>query len=226
MSRCFREERDECKIVQHALLTNTTSTPTQHHTQPCCCLCIFPTLYTNRVMQDSGFGHPARQPHSPHSLQHVLLSLLQDSSSSSSRQMPAAQPAAAVDSRSSSRPQSRQQGEETPFVSPLPSPSSAAAAAAGQDAASSPQPSPAAAASGAAAVARGFVNRLFSTLNWTLTEFTVAVGELHTLRGQRSILEVQNQYRRTGLMFELSVNFLRLLEFVVVSESEIGESGV
>jgi hypothetical protein len=61
------------------------------------------------------------------------------------------------------------------------------------------------------------VNRLFSTLNWTLTEFTVAVGELHNLRGQRSILEVQNQYRRTGLMFELSVNFLRLLEFVVVS---------
>jgi hypothetical protein len=74
-----------------------------------------------------------------------------------------------------------------------------------------------------AAVARGFINRLFTTLNWTLTEFTVAVGELHHLRGQRSILEVQNQYRRTGLMFELSVNFLRLLEFVVVSGGTSGE---
>lgn len=101
----------------------------------------------------------------------------------------------------------------TPAVaaSPLPSPGRAGGAAAGDEAAAS------AARATTAVVARGFVNRLFSTLNWTLTEFTVAVGELHNLRGQRSILEVQNQYRRTGLMFELSVNFLRLLEFVVVS---------
>lgn len=68
-----------------------------------------------------------------------------------------------------------------------------------------------------AARTKGFLNRLFNTVNWTLTEFTVCVGDLHNLRGRRSILEAQNQYRRTGLMFELSVNFLRILEFVVVS---------
>eukprot|EP00878_Enallax_costatus_P012291 GHUV01012839.1.p1 GENE.GHUV01012839.1~~GHUV01012839.1.p1 ORF type:complete len:1206 (+),score=405.87 GHUV01012839.1:233-3850(+) len=67
-----------------------------------------------------------------------------------------------------------------------------------------------------AARTKGFLNRLFNTLNWTLTEFTVCVGDLHNLRGRRSILEAQNQYRRTGLMFELSVNFMRILEFVVV----------
>jgi Kip1 ubiquitination-promoting complex protein 1 len=69
----------------------------------------------------------------------------------------------------------------------------------------------------AAARVRGFLNKLFNTLNWTLTEFSVSVDDLHNLRGRRSILEAQNQYRRTGLMFELSVNFLRILEFVVVS---------
>jgi hypothetical protein len=71
----------------------------------------------------------------------------------------------------------------------------------------------------AAAVARvsGFLNKLFNTLNWTLTEFSVSVDDLHNLRGRRSILEAQNQYRRTGLMFELSVNFLRILEFAAVS---------
>eukprot|EP00775_Hariotina_reticulata_P010985 gene10985-11140_t len=69
----------------------------------------------------------------------------------------------------------------------------------------------------AAAHARGFLNRLFSTMNWCLTEFTVSVGDLHSLRGRRSILEAQNHYRRTGLMFELSVTFMRILEFVVVS---------
>jgi hypothetical protein len=74
-----------------------------------------------------------------------------------------------------------------------------------------------AAAAAAAAHARGFLNRLFSTMNWCLTEFTVSVGDLHSLRGRRSILEAQNQYRRTGLMFELSVTFMRILEFVVVS---------
>jgi hypothetical protein len=82
--------------------------------------------------------------------------------------------------------------------------------------------SPAAeAAEAAAARVRGFLNKLFNTLNWTLTEFSVSVDDLHNLRGRRSILEAQNQYRRTGLMFELSVNFLRILEFTVVSGWEL-----
>lgn len=81
----------------------------------------------------------------------------------------------------------------------------------------------------AAAVAsrtKGFLNRLLNTLNWTLTEFTVCVGDLHNLRGRRSILEAQNQYRRTGLMFELSVNFMRILEFTVVSWDGFSDDSV
>jgi hypothetical protein len=131
-----------------------------------------------------------------------MISLLQqDSSSSSSTAAAAASP---------TRPQQQQQQQQQQEVA-LPQP---------------PSPPAAAAATSTAAVARGFINRLFTTLNWTLTEFTVAVGELHHLRGQRSILEVQNQYRRTGLMFELSVNFLRLLEFVVVSGGTPGGLGM
>jgi hypothetical protein len=85
-----------------------------------------------------------------------------------------------------------------------------------------PSPAAAPAPSDAAAAAvrvRGFLNKLFNTLNWTLTEFSVSVDDLHNLRGRRSILEAQNQYRRTGLMFELSVNFLRILEFAAVSST-------
>lgn len=164
-------------------------------------------LSCDRVIQNSGFGHPARQPHPTHSLQHVLISLLQE----------AAAPAAASGSTAASptQPQQQQQHDEAPAAA---TPASSVAGAAGASAAAAAEAAGRQQAVAArAAVARGFVNRLFSTLNWTLTEFTVAVGELHNLRGQRSILEVQNQYRRTGLMFELSVNFLRLLEFVVVS---------
>jgi Kip1 ubiquitination-promoting complex protein 1 len=85
----------------------------------------------------------------------------------------------------------------------------------------------AAEAEAAAARVRGFLNKLFNTLNWTLTEFSMSVDDLRNLRGRRSILEAQNQYRRTGLMFELSVNFLRILEFVVVSAGQhAGQGGM
>jgi uncharacterized membrane protein YgcG len=147
------------------------------------------------VIQDTGFGHARKRPYPAHSLQAVLLSLLQYT-----------QPAAAA-AAGAGPPPSGAAGRE-------------AGAGAGGAAAAAPTASAAAASRGQGSpspAARGFVNRLLSTLNWTLTEFTVSVGELHSLRGRRSILEVQNQYRRTGLMFELSVNFLRLLEFVVVS---------
>eukprot|EP00879_Flechtneria_rotunda_P003084 GHRR01003305.1.p1 GENE.GHRR01003305.1~~GHRR01003305.1.p1 ORF type:complete len:773 (+),score=310.18 GHRR01003305.1:253-2319(+) len=107
-----------------------------------------------KIIKDCGFSRPTLQPLPPHSLQKVLLDLLD---------APAGAPQGATE----------------------------------------------------AVRTKGFLNRLFNTLNWTLTEFTVAVGELHTLRGRRSILEAQNQYRRTGLMFELSVNFMRILEFAV-----------
>lgn len=162
---------------------------------------MLPVCAVCRVVQNSGFGHPVRQAHPSHSLQHVLISLLQEGTAPA-----AAVAASAATTPTSPQPQQQEQEQAADAAaSTLPSPA-AGRGPAGEAGAARP-----------AAVARGFVNRLFSTLNWTLTEFTVAVGELHNLRGQRSILEVQNQYRRTGLMFELSVNFLRLLEFVVVS---------
>jgi Kip1 ubiquitination-promoting complex protein 1 len=69
----------------------------------------------------------------------------------------------------------------------------------------------------------GFLNRLFSTLNWTLTEFTSSISELYQQRSSSRLqLEAQQKYRRTILMFELSVNLLRILEFVVV---QVGTEG-
>jgi len=171
---------------------------------PACLPACLPAPHP-RVIQDCGFGHPVRQPHPPTSLQAVLISLLQDTTTAAAAGGGGGSGSSPLPSPTRPQlqppPQQQQQQQAATLTTP------GAAAARGADSA----------AAAAAAVARGFVNRLFTTLNWTLTEFTVAVGELHNLRGQRSILEVQNQYRRTGLMFELSVNFLRLLEFVVVS---------
>lgn len=113
-----------------------------------------------------------------------------------------------IEGKSSSSSAAAATDSGTTSLAPAGSASTAADAAAGQAAA-------------AAARTKGFLNRLFNTLNWTLTEFTVCVGDLHNLRGRRSILEAQNQYRRTGLMFELSVNFMRILEFIMVSGGQL-----
>lgn len=58
-----------------------------------------------------------------------------------------------------------------------------------------------------------FVNRLFNTLNWTVTEFSVAVKEMqdsNVPHGQ--IPELQQQ--KCNIMYELSCNLLRILEFL------------
>jgi hypothetical protein len=69
-----------------------------------------------------------------------------------------------------------------------------------------------------AATLPGFLHRLFSTLNWTLTEFTSSLSDLAAQRGggSRLAMDAQQKYRRTILMFEMSCNLLRVLEFVVV----------
>ncbi|CAD7697383.1 unnamed protein product [Ostreobium quekettii] len=64
----------------------------------------------------------------------------------------------------------------------------------------------------------GFLNRLFNTLNWTVTEMTVTIKEINDIthaRGVvRGIAEVQRQYRKATVLFNLSINLLRMLELV------------
>ncbi|KAH7290123.1 hypothetical protein KP509_30G032900 [Ceratopteris richardii] len=56
-----------------------------------------------------------------------------------------------------------------------------------------------------------FLNRLFNTLNWTVTEFSVSMKELQEQSEQRQIGELQQ--RKCSIMFELSCNLERILEF-------------
>ena len=66
-----------------------------------------------------------------------------------------------------------------------------------------------------------FLNRLFTIMNWTATEFTVAMKEIQEreeslVRGlPPTSSDLTQQQRKCSIMFELSVNLLRLLEFVV-----------
>jgi len=60
-----------------------------------------------------------------------------------------------------------------------------------------------------------FLNKLFTIMNWTATEFTVAMKEIQDSRSAHSSTELQQQQRKCTIMFELSVNLLRLLEFIV-----------
>lgn len=67
----------------------------------------------------------------------------------------------------------------------------------------------------------GFLNRLFNTLNWTVTELTVTLGEVDE-HVERSAMMGSNQgnpdvirlYRKASVLFNLSINLLRLLELV------------
>ena len=65
------------------------------------------------------------------------------------------------------------------------------------------------------------MNRLFTIMNWTATEFTVAMKEIQEreeslVRGlPPTSSDLTQQQRKCSIMFELSVNLLRLLEFVV-----------
>eukprot|EP00245_Coleochaete_scutata_P018512 TRINITY_DN967_c1_g2_i1.p1 TRINITY_DN967_c1_g2~~TRINITY_DN967_c1_g2_i1.p1 ORF type:complete len:984 (+),score=172.68 TRINITY_DN967_c1_g2_i1:39-2954(+) len=61
----------------------------------------------------------------------------------------------------------------------------------------------------------GFLNRLFNTLNWTITEFSVCLKEIKDLLDQHPPAQVQEmQQRKCLIMFELSCNLERILEFL------------
>ncbi|XP_010261124.1 PREDICTED: E3 ubiquitin-protein ligase RKP isoform X2 [Nelumbo nucifera] len=54
-----------------------------------------------------------------------------------------------------------------------------------------------------------FLNRLFNTLSWTMTEFSVSVREMQE---KYQVLELQQQ-RKCSVIFDLSCNLARVLEF-------------
>eukprot|EP00250_Pteridium_aquilinum_P015144 c22406_g1_i1 orf=516-4535(+) len=56
-----------------------------------------------------------------------------------------------------------------------------------------------------------FLNRLFNTLNWTITEFSVSMKELQEQSEHRQVADLQQ--RKCSIMFELSCNLERILEF-------------
>eukprot|EP00898_Chlorokybus_atmophyticus_P004629 jgi/Chlat1/5167/Chrsp33S05151 len=58
-----------------------------------------------------------------------------------------------------------------------------------------------------------FLNRLFNTLNWTITEFSVTMKEMQDAVHRRQAPDLQQQQRKCTIMFELSVNLERILEF-------------
>ena len=56
-----------------------------------------------------------------------------------------------------------------------------------------------------------FMTRLFNMLNWTATEFSVSIKELLS-----SNMDHQQQQRKCSIMFELTCNLLRLIEFFAI----------
>ncbi|XP_024400550.1 E3 ubiquitin-protein ligase RKP [Physcomitrium patens] len=56
-----------------------------------------------------------------------------------------------------------------------------------------------------------FLNRLFNTLNWTITEFSVAIKEMQEHSDLRQVPDLLQ--RKCIVMFELSCNLERILEF-------------
>ncbi|KAE9601286.1 putative transcription factor C2H2 family [Lupinus albus] len=53
-----------------------------------------------------------------------------------------------------------------------------------------------------------FLNRLFNTLSWTMTEFSVSIREM-----QEKYQEIELQQRKRCVAFDLSCNLTRILEF-------------
>eukprot|EP00249_Psilotum_nudum_P024720 c29275_g1_i2 orf=485-4546(+) len=58
-----------------------------------------------------------------------------------------------------------------------------------------------------------FLNRLFNTLNWTISEFSVSLKEMQEQSDQRQLQGPDLQQRKCTIMFELSCNLERVLEF-------------
>lgn len=65
------------------------------------------------------------------------------------------------------------------------------------------------------------MNRLFNTLNWTVTELTVTFSEvdeqlerLAMAGASQGTTDVVRSYRKASVLFNLSINLLRLLELI------------
>ena len=64
------------------------------------------------------------------------------------------------------------------------------------------------------ALVNDFLNQLFNTLNWCVSEFTVGMSDYKTaISGRRDSSHVQ---KKVIIMFELSANLIRLLEIVAM----------
>eukprot|EP00850_Spirogloea_muscicola_P003185 SM000012S25447 [mRNA] locus=s12:1115664:1123627:- [translate_table: standard] len=65
-----------------------------------------------------------------------------------------------------------------------------------------------------------FLNQLFNTLNWTVTEFSAAIKEMQdTLNRRQPVQDLQQ--RKCSIMFELSCNLERILEFFALQVPEV-----
>ncbi len=51
-----------------------------------------------------------------------------------------------------------------------------------------------------------FLNQLLTTLNWTVTEFTVALGDLPSAAAPHHARDLPAQHRKCNVMFELAVS--------------------
>ncbi|GMH38363.1 hypothetical protein BSKO_06247 [Bryopsis sp. KO-2023] len=78
----------------------------------------------------------------------------------------------------------------------------------------------------------GFLNRLFNTLNWTVTEMTVTLGEVGEHLERLAMMgrnynhpDVVRLYRKASVLFNLSINLLRLLELVAWQMPSVFLSG-
>eukprot|EP00798_Chlamydomonas_sp_ICE-L_P017518 gene17518-23836_t len=74
-----------------------------------------------------------------------------------------------------------------------------------------------------------FLNRLFNTLNWALTDFAVSIADLYdqhmsparsSSTSTRLATEEQQQQRKATVMFDLTVSLLRLLEYTALNSPE------
>ena len=70
-------------------------------------------------------------------------------------------------------------------------------------------------------ILRAFLNKLFNTLNWTITEFSVALKDIMEIVRRRQFTDIQQQQRKWTIMYELSINLERIIEFLTLEVPEV-----
>jgi len=66
-----------------------------------------------------------------------------------------------------------------------------------------------------------FLNKVFNNLNWAITDFGVSIKECQSAVSKGSSPELQQAQRKCNVMFELSVNLLRVLELISFEQPSI-----